>query len=487
MRNKRDLYSLFVERAQALLKATGIAGLLTPSGIASDLTASAFFKSVASVGRVACLYDFENRRGDGREAFFPDVDSRFKFCAFVVGGAKRASQAAECAFFLRDPPERASPDALFRMTAADFALVNPNTGTAPIFRTRRDAELTTAIYRRLPVLVDRSSGGEMKVWPVKYLTMFHMANDSHLFWTRERLEKHGAYPVELGRWKKGAEEWVPLYEGKMIDFYDHRFAEVDVDEDRTFRPGQPKAINDADKEDPSFVLPGRYFIAKSELPATSVQWAICFKDVTSVTNHRTVVSAICPYVGFNHKAPIWTFADLGSARDGGPPFQANFSSFIFDFVTRTKINSNSLVLFAIEQLPVVPPAAYSRAFGPKTAAEIVRDHVLRLTYTALDMQPFARDMGYDGAPFVWNEAERRHWRARLDALYFHLYGVEDEDDIRYILSTFPIVERKDRAAHDGVYLTAELILWYFRALAAGDPDTQAPEAAILRNARRARP
>jgi hypothetical protein len=75
-------------------------------------------------------------------------------------------------------------------------------------------------------------------------------------------------------------------------------------------------------------------------------------------------------------------------------------------------------------------------------------------------------------------------RARLDALYFHLYGITEEADIRYILSTFPIVERKDRAAHEGVYLTAELIVWYFRALAAGDPEAQAPKPALIRGAKR---
>ena len=66
----------------------------------------------------------------------------------------------------------------FPLTAEDFARVNPNTGTAPIFRTRRDAKLTTDIYSRLPVLVDRSSGAEVKAWPVRYATMFHMTNDS---------------------------------------------------------------------------------------------------------------------------------------------------------------------------------------------------------------------------------------------------------------------------------------------------------------------
>ena len=65
--------------------------------------------------------------------------------------------------------------------------MNPNTGTAPIFRSRRDADLTTAIYERLPVLVDRSGDAPVKAWPVRYATMFHMTNDSHLFRTREEL------------------------------------------------------------------------------------------------------------------------------------------------------------------------------------------------------------------------------------------------------------------------------------------------------------
>ena len=134
------------------------------------------------------------------------------------------------------------------------------------------------------------------------------------------------------------------------------------------------------------------------------------------------------------------------------------------------MNTTSLTLFLLEQLPVIPPTTYKDPVGPITAADLVTDHVLRLTYTAWDMEPFARDMGYDGPPFIWNETERRHLRARLDALYFILYGITAEDDVCYILSTFPIVERKDRAAHEGVYLTAELIVHYKRMLEAGDLD-----------------
>ena len=129
----------------------------------------------------------------------------------------------------------------------------------------------------------------------------------------------------------------------------------------------------------------------------------------------------------------------------------------------------------------------------------MRDHVLRLSYTAWDLAAFARDMGHvyadgeprpEGAavgdakpPFRWNEAERRQLRARLDALYFILYGVTDPADVDHVLSTFPIVERHDRQTH-GVYLTHELVRWHLRALLAGDSARDAPEAELIAVARR---
>ena len=125
--------------------------------------------------------------------------------------------------------------------------------------------------------------------------------------------------------------------------------------------------------------------------------------------------------------------------------------------------------FIVEQLPVIAPEDYDRQFGEKTARDLVRDHVLRLTYTAHDMAPFARDLGYVGPPFIWNEEERRHLRARLDALYFHLYGISRED-AGYILSTFPIVRRQDEAAFNR-YRTRDLIRAYMNALQAGDTET----------------
>ena len=49
------------------------------------------------------------------------------------------------------------------------------------------------------------------------------------------------------------------------------------------------------------------------------------------------------------------------------------------------------------------------------------------------------------------------------------YGITNRDDVRYIYSTFPIVERQDRDAY-GCYRSLELCLAYMNALAAGRPD-----------------
>ena len=510
-----NLYSLFVERAMALVGPRGVVGLLTPSGIASDKTAAPFFRSVATEGRLRALYDFENRRTRyDLPSFFPDVDSRFKFCAFVAGRSPAAGPA-HCAFFLQDVVELQDPDRRFALAATDFASVNPNTGTAPIFRTRRDAELTTAIYRRLPVLVDRSGGEEViRTWPVKYATMFHMTNDSGRFRTREELEEQeGAWPIGGNRFDSVAGEWVPLYEGKMVQAFDHRAARIVVNPDNLHRPAQPLPATPEQHRDPDWLPAPQYWVAASACGwPPNLGWVLGFKEITAPTNVRTFIAALLPTVGFGNKVPILRpeAADCRGreareldepSRPGGDSdapvisaprahlteghpdrrewlLAANMNATIFDFVTRQKIQGQTLNLFIVEQLPVVPPERYeSVRFGPRTAAEIVRAAVLELTYTAHDMAPFARDLGYvDEAsavrpPFRWDEERRLRLRASLDALFFHLYGVTDRDDIRYVYSTFPIVERQEIEIH-GRYRSRDLCLAYLNALAAGRPDSE---------------
>ncbi len=472
-----NLYSLFVERAMALAKPEGRVGLIVPSGIASDKTAACFFRAVSTEGRLQALYDFENRRTRHKAPpFFPDVDSRFKFCVFLASPSPLPGDA-HCAFFLQDVSELEDPERCFRLDAADFARVNPNTGTAPIFRSRRDAALTTAIYGRLPVLVDRSSGAERKAWPVKYVRMLDMTNDSGLFRTRLELEdKEGAWPIGGNRFDSPSGEWAPLYEGKMVQAFDHRAAGVVVKPENLRRPAQPVPATIAQHQDPNWLPEPQYWVLRSATSSSATSWLLAFKDVTAPTNVRSMIAALVPGAGVGNTLPILSLE--AAAAEKASLLLANLNAVPLDFVARQKIQGQHLNWFILEQLPVVPPERYETArFGPKTAAEIVREAVLELTYTAHDMAPFARDMGHvDEAgevlpPFRWDEDRRLMLRAKLDALYFHLYGIIDRDDIRYIYSTFPIVEREEVKTW-GRYRSRDLCLAWMSALEAGRPDAE---------------
>ncbi len=469
---RMNIYSLFVERAMGLIKPHGFVGLLTPSGIYADKTAARFFKSVSTSGRVSGLFDFENRRlGTNLPPFFPAVDSRFKFCALIFGGEERRFDQTECAFFLHATETIKDPDRCFPLAPSDFARVNPNTGTAPVFRTRRDAEITRRIYEQHPVLVDRSGGEENKAWPVRFMQgLFNMTSDSHLFSTAQQLEADGFYPVDGNRWKRGEELYLPLYEGKMVQAFDHRAASITNRQDNLFRPGQPDRTLDQEHSDPAFSPRPRYWVSWRESIVTQkMQYFLAFKDITASTNVRTMIAAFVPQVGCGHTLPVLVPADSGFDSRREACLLANLNSFCFDYVTRQKVQATHLTWYIIEQLPIIASADYDRPFGDKIARDLVRDHVLRLTYTAHDMAPFARDLGYEGPPFRWDEEERRHLRARLDALYFHLYGLNRED-AGYVLDTFPIVRRQDEAAF-GRYRTKEMVLAYMNALAAGDTET----------------
>jgi hypothetical protein len=474
-----NLYSLFVERAHALVRPTGMVGLLTPSGIASDLSASAFFRKVAVGGHLKALYDFENRRTrHGLGPFFPDVDSRFKFCA-MVGSPGRIFAAASCGFFLQAASQRTDPDRAFAISAAEFAIVNPNTGTAPIFRSRRDMALTTAIYARLPVLVNRSGNAPVAAWPVRYVRMFDMTNDSHLFRTRAELEeREGAWSIGGNRFQSPAGEWVPLYVGRMIHQFDHRAASVVVNKANLHNPALSGDVSVAMKAEPSFLPASQYWLLAGEAVCGL---AIGFRDIARSTDARTTIAAMIPHRAAGNTAPL-ILSDATQADQA--LLLGNLNAIVLDYVARQKAQSTHINWYIVEQLPFIPPAGYTRSFGPKTAAEIVRDSVLELTYTAHDLAPFARDMGHVDAagtvlpPFIWDEDRRLRLRARLDALYFILYGVFDpaspaqgRDDVRYIYSTFPIVEREETAKW-GRYRSRDLCLAWINALMAGKPDAE---------------
>ena len=124
-----------------------------------------------------------------------------------------------------------------------------------------------------------------------------------------------------------------------------------------------------------------------------------------------------------------------------------------------------MTFFTLKQLPVLPPNQYAATCtwdNNILLGDWIFSRALELTYTAWDLEPFAKDCGYDGPPFRWGEERRFLLRCELDAAYFHLYGIE-RDDVDYIMETFPIVKRKDEKVC-GEYRTKRVILEVFDEL-----------------------
>jgi hypothetical protein len=460
-----NTYAIFAETMRLIISPTGRVGCIVPSGIATDDTTKIFFQELAESRALASLYDFENAAG-----IFPGVHRSYKFCLLTLAGRGRlASAGAEFAFFLHAVEELQGSERRFTLSANDLTLLNPNTRTCPIFRSKRDAELTKAIYKCVPILIKiKDDVTEENPWNVSFNRMFDMASDSHLFRTRTQLEADN-WRLKGNVFYKDGERCLPLYEGKMISHFDHRFGSYEglspVDNE----------LSESQHENPLMLAIPRYWIHESHMPNLMRDGRtalLAFRDVARSTDIRTAIFSIVPVVPCGHKLPIVVLDPTSISKV--VYLSTCFSSFMFDYIARQKLGGTSMSYFILKQLPVLPPSQYTATCKWDNNASLgdwILPRVLELTYTAWDLEPFAKDCGYDGPPFRWSEERRFLLRCELDAAYFHLYGIE-HDDVDYIMETFPIVKRKDEKQY-GEYRTKRVILEIYdemkRAMETGEP------------------
>ncbi len=256
-----NTYSVFAETFLNLVNSRGRAGVIVPTGIAADHSTRAFFEHIVSEKKLVSLYDFENRGG-----LFPGVDSRYKFCLLTMSGQQSPNTKAEFAFYLHQTYQLKETERRFTLSMEDLLTFNPNTRTCPIFRSNRDMGIAFKMYKRAGVFVKEKSETqpEENPWGARFMSMFHMANDSHLFKTRSELEESGWY-LEGNVFVRDEERYVPLYEAKLFHQYDHRFATFDGVAEQEARRGKTRTVTVGEKADPlTSVLP-RYWVKQEEV------------------------------------------------------------------------------------------------------------------------------------------------------------------------------------------------------------------------------
>lgn len=246
-----DLYPLFAEHCYNCSQEAW--GLVIPTGIAINASTQAFFANLIDENRLKSLYDFENKEG------LFDIHRMFKFCLLTAGQKQDTPREVSGGFYLTRLEHLLDPARIYKLNTTDFERLNPNTKTCPVFRTSRDATLTAQIYRNTSILVTESP--ENNPWGVRFGSMIHMSNDSHLFRTYQQLDSEN--PVLQGNhFMAHNTEYVPLYEGKMIYIYNHHYADWPTEGERPNTVPTPSLTHLSDPNDAPMPW---YWVPKEEV------------------------------------------------------------------------------------------------------------------------------------------------------------------------------------------------------------------------------
>lgn len=442
-KGKLNTYALFAETILNLTRTEGRAGFIVPSGIATDDSTKAYFAYITSKGKLVSLFDFENS-----EAIFPSVHRSYKFCLLTIGAASMAALA----FFLTNTSQLGDERKRFSLRSDEFALLNPNTLTCPVFRSARDAEITAKLYRRVPVLIEeakREGDTDKNPWGISFKQgLFNMTSDSGLFHTSPDPDR------------------LPLYEAKMIHQFDHRWATYATEGSGAGRSGAAdeadscRDVTDAEKADPAFTVRPRYWVDRRQvlaritraprslikawlardvadlreelslcmedeelcavggkkyaepeeffiaveavLEARSPRWLMGWRDICRATDERTVIASVVPRVATGDTLLLMfpTVSDTTLCAC----LVAEQNSLIHDYIARQKIGGTHLKYHYKKQLPNLPPSTYSR-----DDLLFIVPRVLELTYTARDMEAWFHDVRAAA-----NEATRAAIRQRAE-------------------------------------------------------------------------
>ncbi|WP_250435396.1 DNA methyltransferase [Caballeronia sp. ATUFL_F2_KS9A] len=451
-----NTYALFAEHFLNLTREGGRAGVIVQAGLTTDATAAPFFSHLVRSNLLISALGFDNAR-----RLFPSVHPDTPFVLLTMG---RSFEPIRFTSYILATDELEDGRRHYRLSSDEIARINPNTKTAPVFRSRRDAELTASIYNRVPVLFEEGRKGG-NPWDASFFTrIWHMAEDAEwfrdeLFFTQEGYVREGMDWV-----REGAARYVPLYEAKLIHQFNHRWATYDRGTSRDFEPAERN--NSSLEPTPRYWVPSDEVSSRLRAQGWDKAWLLGWRKITNATNERTLISAVFPRAGASDSLPL---ALPNTETRTACGLIGNFGSLVTDYVERCKLGGTNLTFQYLFQLPILPPSAYS-----ELDFDFIVPRVLELTYTSYSMAPFARDLGYEGAPFAWDDVRRAQLRAELDAWYAFAYGLA-RDELRYVLDpadvmgpdypseTFRVLKSTEERKF-GEYRTRRLVLSAYDAL-----------------------
>ena len=467
-----NTYALFSETIYQIISPEGRAGFIVPSGLATDNSTKDFFGELVSKKVLDSFFEFENER------FFQEAGQghMLRFALTTIVGSSQQIDEMRFLFQGKKIEHLHDPERVFTLSSEDIFRVNPNTLTCPIFQSRYDAEITKKIYQRVPVLIREatSTSPELNPWGVKFMAMFHMSNDSYLFKTYEEMLSEG-FRLEGNCFYKDDQEYVPLYESKMIQLYTHRHGDF-ADSQHERAHILPKVPSERLVDSKYLTIP-YYWISSSEVASRVSErgwenkWFFAWRNVTdSRASARTLITSAVPYSGIGNSLPV--YMPLKANDSEKPLLLANLSSLILDYMARMKVGGLNFNFFIFKQLPVIAPSSYS-----EPDKDFIVPRVSELVVTSEDMIKFSEDVLGEKKLFAFDTDRRAIIQAELDAYYAKLYRLS-RDELEFILDpesikpgypseTFAVLKRNEERDF-GEYRTQRLVLEAWDKLEAGE-------------------
>jgi hypothetical protein len=453
--DKFNVYAVFLELSAQLYATRGRVGIIVKAGFITDSLCSTLFSTLMKKRMVSQVFEFENRA-----KLFEDVHPQERFALVCLSHQVEATDFCFDNQLISDIREA---DRHVPISYEDVRRLSPNTASCPKFPSQRAYLIVQRCYAEFAPL-KRHTPSESP-WGISIDRYINISDFSDEILLSSQVDRTNIEASVSGT------QYLPLYEGKLFHQFDHRFATY------TQILPEPASVQLTDKSPMNDVSFCRYIpetIAARRNPRLRTLSAfVAARDITNRTNERGVIAAIIPACITDYTVRVLQLTPSTAERQLF--MSALLNSYVFDYLARQRIGGTHLNNDILEQLPVP-------VFGnhPEETTFVV-PRALELTYTAWNLEPFARDCNCFGPPFRWDEERRFLLRCELDAIFFHLYLAPDacgdwrptetpedlarlkagfptpRDAIDYILETFPIVRRKDIEQY-GDYRTKLVIL-----------------------------
>jgi N-6 DNA Methylase len=409
-----NIFRMFVETALQLARKTGRVAQVVPAALYQGANLMAIRQFLFDKCTLELLVGCVNTR----EYWFKGIDSRTVFCLYV-----------------------AKPSGTTDVFPAAFGVCDDTT-----LQLAREGELEVQI----PVNVVRQQSPSALVIPdtpenESAQVTRKVYADGHLF-KRFMTVVGGEFGREVDMTKYSGElsdvpSGLPLYEGRMIDAFDHRA--------KGYRSGRGRAAkwDPLRFGDPSKSMQPQWWVPGATIPEQVMdrceRYRLGFCRVTGATNERTLVAALIPpKVICAYTVPTITFHDAFQWMY--MPWLAVANSLVMDFVVRSKVGT-SVTFTTLDSLPF---PVFDR---DDAAVQLLVPEALRLTCTDEHMREYWNAMALDGwceqvggtepLPGYHDEMTRLRARAHIDAIVARIVFKLSLEDLRYIFSRFPTLRR----------------------------------------------